>query len=101
VGRLALGLLSAGGIAVATGSLAGVIVSESTGLFGFMETGYWSAIVVSISLEVATIVLLLAYLVLRIPATGAYQLSSACCCALGQQARDGTGHGGTGARGAA
>jgi hypothetical protein len=31
----------------------------------------------------------------------AYQLSSACCCALGQQARDGTGHGGTGARGAA
>lgn len=71
MGRLALGLLSAGGIAVATGSLAGVIVSESTGLFGFMETGYWSAIVVSISLEVATIVLLLAYLVLRLPATGA------------------------------
>jgi hypothetical protein len=70
-GRVAIPLLAAGGIGVAAGSLAGVIVSESTGLFGFMETGYRSAIVVSISLEVATIVLLLAHLVLRLPAAGA------------------------------
>jgi hypothetical protein len=70
VGRLAIPLLAAGGIGLAVGSLAGVIVSESTGLFGFMETGYRSAIVVSISLEVATILLLLAHLVLRLrPAT--------------------------------
>jgi hypothetical protein len=67
LGRLAIPLLSAGGIGVAAGSLAGVIVSESTGLFGFMETGYRSAIVVSITLEVVTIVLLLAHLVLRLP----------------------------------
>ncbi len=49
------------------GSLAGVIVSESVGLFGLMETGYRSAIVVSITLEVAAIVLLLAHLILRLP----------------------------------
>lgn len=30
----------------------------------------------------------------------AYQLSSACCCALGRQARGGTRQGGTGANGA-
>ena len=46
-------------------------MSERTGQFGFMETGYRSAIVVSISLEVATIVLLLAHLVLRLPPAGA------------------------------
>ena len=44
-----------------------LIVSESVGLFGFMETGYRSAIIVSITLEVATIVLLLSHLVLRLP----------------------------------
>jgi hypothetical protein len=71
LGRVAIPLLSAGGIGVAVGSLAGVIVSESIGLFGFMETGYRSAIVVSISLEVATIVLLLAHLVLRLAPAGA------------------------------
>jgi hypothetical protein len=66
LGRVAVPLLSAGGIGVAVGSLAGVIVSESTGLFGFMETGYRSAIVLSITLEVATVVLLLAHLILRL-----------------------------------
>ena len=71
LGRIAIPLLSAGGIGVAAGSLAGVIVSESTGLFGFMESGYRSAIVVSIALEVATIVLLLAHLVLRLPTASA------------------------------
>jgi hypothetical protein len=70
-GQVAIPLLSAGGIGVALGSLAGVIISESTGLFGFMETGYRSAIVVSIVLDVATIVLLLAHLVLRLLRAGA------------------------------
>jgi hypothetical protein len=65
-GRVAVPVLSAGGIGVALGSLAGVIVSESVGLFGFMETGYRGAIVVSIALEVATIVLLCVHLVLRL-----------------------------------
>ena len=57
-GRIALPLLSAGGIAVAAGSLVGLLLSESTGLFGFREVGYRPAIVLSIALELATIVLL-------------------------------------------
>jgi hypothetical protein len=57
-GRWAAPLLSIAGIGVAAGSLAGLLVSESSGLFGFMEVGYRSAIVLSIGLEVATIVLL-------------------------------------------
>ena len=57
-GRLALPLACAGGIGVAAGSLAGLVVSEGGGLFGFTETGYRPAIVLSIALEVATIVLL-------------------------------------------
>jgi hypothetical protein len=57
-GGIALPLLSAGGIAVAAGSLSGLLLSESTGLFGFMEVGYRPAIVLSMALEVATIVLL-------------------------------------------
>jgi hypothetical protein len=57
-GRVALPLLCVAGISVAAGSLAGLLVSESIGLFGFMETGYRSAIVLSIALDVATIVLL-------------------------------------------
>jgi hypothetical protein len=57
-GQIALPLLSAGGIAVAAGSLAGLLLSESTGLFGFMEVGYRPAIMLSIALELATIVLL-------------------------------------------
>ena len=76
LGRLAIPVLSAGGIGVAAGSLAGLIVSESTGLFGFMETGYRSGIVVSIALEVATIVLLLAHLVLRLAPAGAARPTS-------------------------
>jgi hypothetical protein len=57
-GRLAAPLLSLGGIGVAAGSLAALLVSETAGLFGFEETGYRPAIVLSIALEVATIVLL-------------------------------------------
>jgi hypothetical protein len=57
-GRIALPMLSAGGIGVAAGSLAGLLLSESIGLFGFMEIGYRPAIVLSIALELATIVLL-------------------------------------------
>jgi hypothetical protein len=57
-GRLAVPLLSLAGIGVAAGSVAGLLLSESTGLFGFMETGYRPAIVLSLALEAATIVLL-------------------------------------------
>jgi hypothetical protein len=66
-GRLAVPLLTLGGIGVAAGALAGLLVSETGGLFGFMETGYRSSIVVSIMLEGVAIVLLGARLVLGEP----------------------------------
>ena len=53
-----LALLAIGGIGIAAGSLAGLLISENGGLFGFMEQGYRGAIVISIALEVATIILL-------------------------------------------
>jgi hypothetical protein len=62
-GRAPLALLAAGGVGIAVGSLAGLEVSETTGLFGFMESGYRGAIVLSIALEVAAIVFLTAFLV--------------------------------------
>ena len=49
---------AASGIAIATGALAGLVVSEHGGLFGFTERGYRGAIVLSIVLEAVTIVLL-------------------------------------------
>jgi hypothetical protein len=57
-GAIALRLLCAGGIGVAAGSVAGLLVSESTGLFGFVENGYRPAIVLSIALDAASIALL-------------------------------------------
>jgi hypothetical protein len=56
-----LALLAASGIGIAGGALAGLLISESKGLFGFMESGYRSAIVISIVLEVATMLLLSAF----------------------------------------
>ena len=64
-GRLAVPLLALSGIGVAAGSLAGLFVSETSGLFGFMEAGYRTAIVVSIVLEAVTIALLGAHLLLN------------------------------------
>jgi hypothetical protein len=58
-----LAVLALGGIGVAGGSLAGLLISENGGLFGFMEFGYRPAIVLSIALEVATVVLLGLFLV--------------------------------------
>jgi hypothetical protein len=62
VGRRLLTLLALSGIGIAAGSIAGLLISESTGLFGFMETGYRSAIVLSLVFEGATIILLGIYL---------------------------------------
>jgi hypothetical protein len=65
--RLATPLLSLAGIGVAAGSLAGLVLSETTGLFGFTETGYRPAILLSIGLEAATIALLGVHRALRRP----------------------------------
>jgi hypothetical protein len=55
--------LAVGGIGLGILSLAGLFVSESSGLFGFVEHGYRMAIVVAIAVEVATIIFLVAFLV--------------------------------------
>ena len=51
-------LLATAGVWIAAGSLAGLLVSEQGGLFGFREQGYREAIVVSMALEVGAMVLL-------------------------------------------
>jgi len=61
-GKRILGFLAASGIGVAMGSLVALLVSEQTPLFGFREYGYRQAIVISIVLEVATALLLGAFL---------------------------------------
>ena len=60
-GRHLPALLAVSGIGIAAGAAAGLLISETTGLFGFMENGYRSAIVLSLVLEGATIVLLGTY----------------------------------------
>jgi hypothetical protein len=63
-GRLVT-LLALSGIGIAGGTLAGLLISESSPLFGFREFGYREAIVLSIVFDVATVVLLAAFLILR------------------------------------
>jgi hypothetical protein len=62
-GRLVLVLAALGGIGIATGALGGLVVSESVGLFGFMESGYREAILISIVLEALTVVCLSVYVI--------------------------------------
>jgi hypothetical protein len=57
-GRIAPPLLALAGIGIAAGSLAGLLISESSGLFGFTEDGYRGAIMLAIGLDAATLVLL-------------------------------------------
>ena len=57
-------LLAIGGIGIAGGTLAGLLISENGGLFGFVEVGYRGAIVLSIAFDVAAMAFLGAYLVL-------------------------------------
>jgi hypothetical protein len=53
-----VGTLAAGGAALALLSLIALFISETSTLFGFSEDGYKTAIVASIAVEVATLVLL-------------------------------------------
>ena len=55
-------LFAVGGIGLGVLSLVALFVSESGGLFGFVEHGYRMAIVVAIVAEVAAIVFLVAFL---------------------------------------
>jgi hypothetical protein len=60
-------LLALAGLGVAAGSLAGLLISESGGLFGFIEQGYREAIVLSIAFELAAMVFLSVYLAATLP----------------------------------
>jgi hypothetical protein len=55
-------VLALGGIGLAVLSIAGLLVSETSGLFGFVEHGYRMAIVVALAVEVAATVFLVAFL---------------------------------------
>ena len=66
LGRAAVALLSLGGIVLAASSFAGLLVSEHTGLFGFMEAGYDpTAIAASRVAEAAVVLLLGSFLAAR------------------------------------
>jgi hypothetical protein len=56
-------VLALAGIGRAVLSLAALFVSESTGLFGFMENGYRRTVVVAIATEVAAALFLAIYVV--------------------------------------
>jgi hypothetical protein len=65
-GAAAVALLSLGGIALAATSFVGLLVSERTALFGFMEPGYDpTAIAASRVAEVAVVALLGGFLAAR------------------------------------
>ncbi len=56
-------LFAIGGIGLGVFSLAALFVSESSGLFGFVENGYRTAIVLAMVAEVAATVFLVVFLV--------------------------------------
>jgi hypothetical protein len=58
IGDLILVLAALGGIGIAFGSLASLLISEYTPLFGFMESGYRLAIVLALVSDALTTVLL-------------------------------------------
>jgi hypothetical protein len=63
IGTAVVGLVALAGIALAVTSAAFLLVSEHTPLFGFMENGYRTAIILSFVAEGATVIFLGAYLI--------------------------------------
>jgi hypothetical protein len=61
-GPVVLVLAALAGIGMAAGALGALFISESVGLFGFMEFGYRSVIVLSLALEASAVALLGAFL---------------------------------------
>src|SRR6476646_5386812 len=59
-------LFAVSGIAIAAGTLGGLLISENGGLFGFMEVGYRGAIVLSIVFDATTVLLLTTFLALTV-----------------------------------
>ena len=58
-------VMAVGGIGLGVLSLAALFISETSGLFGFVEHGYRMAIVVAIVVEVAAAVFLAAFLLVN------------------------------------
>jgi len=58
-------LLALSGVAISLGALVGLVVSEQTPLFGFMEVGYRTVIVQAIAAEAIATVALVGFLLLR------------------------------------
>ena len=67
-GAFVIGLLALAGVGLAIVSFAFLIISQHTILFGFMEHGYRTAIVLSFIAEGATVLLLGSYLLALIAA---------------------------------
>jgi hypothetical protein len=67
--RLVHALLALGGIGLAATSIAFLLISEHQPLFGFQEHGYRAAIVVALAAEAVAVVVLVAYLATRVPAS--------------------------------
>jgi len=64
-GKLLDELAALAGLGLAASGLVALLISEHTPLFGFMEHGYRFVIVLTIASEVAAIVLLTLFLILR------------------------------------
>jgi hypothetical protein len=64
LGDLILVFAALGGIGIAVGSLASLLVSEYVPLFGFMESGYRLAIVLALASDAATAVFLGAFVLI-------------------------------------
>jgi hypothetical protein len=57
-GDVAVALLTLGALAIAVGSLVALFIAESQPLFGFMESGYDTPILIAIASEALTTILL-------------------------------------------
>jgi len=75
IGDLILVLAALGAIGIAVGSLASLLVSEYTPLFGFMESGYRLAVVLALVFDGLTTVLLGTF-VLMVASRARRQLAS-------------------------
>jgi hypothetical protein len=67
MGDLILVLASLGAIGIAVGSLASLLISEYTPLFGFMESGYRLAVVLAILFDALTTVFLGVFVLIVAP----------------------------------
>jgi hypothetical protein len=67
-GRRGASLVAAAGAGMAATSIAFLLISEHTTLFGFREAGYGPAIVLAIAVEAVAVVALVAFLAVRLSA---------------------------------